>query len=187
MGMSNCIQRLFLNQFAIWTLCVLGILLGSCVKEPPPFYNGLGKKPIYVPLTALDQIVNLPPQAIVESGTIFLQDTLLFILERGKGVHVFSVGDPSNTISLTFLQIPAITDFTISGNRLYADSWKDLVTIDISDIHQVFLVDRGLNAFEPSLFPPLFSGIFECVDPSHGAVAGWADAELKNVRCYTFN
>jgi hypothetical protein len=166
---------------------VLGILLGSCVKDPPTFYSGVGKKPIYLSYAALNQIKNIPPQAVVESGTIFLQDTLLFILERGKGVHVFSVVDPTNTIKLTFLQIPAITDFTITGHRLYADSWKDLVTIDISDIYNIFLVDRTLNAFEPPLFPPQYQGIFECVDPLQGAVVGWDSVELKNVQCRTVN
>ncbi|HNL38701.1 MAG TPA: hypothetical protein PKH43_06200, partial [Saprospiraceae bacterium] len=93
--------------------------------------------------------------------------------------------DSANVQQLTFFQIPAVTDFTISGQRLYADSWRDLLTIDIGNLYDIRVLDRQKDVFSPLLFPPLYNGIFECVDESKGAVIGWEDAMLDDVRCTT--
>ena len=85
------------------------------------------------------------------------------------------------------MKIPAITDFTISGDRLYADSWVDLVTIDIEDIYNIKLVGRQKGIIEPYLFPPApYQGWFECVDLSKGAVIDWEEAQLTDAKCRTF-
>ena len=159
----------------------------GCVKEEIEAYSGPGKRPVYIPVSELADIKNLTPQPIQQSGTIFLLDTLFFMLEQKKGIHVFNVKDSLNVVGLTFFEIPAVTDFTIAGNRLYADSWKDLVTIDISDLHHIREIDRQVNVFSPLLYPPLYDGIFECVDESKGAVVGWEDATLDNAYCRTVN
>lgn len=161
------------------------LLLGSCVKDERYFYDGLGKRPVYVPASELRDIRNEAPQPIQLSGTIYLRDSLLFLLEQRKGIHVFNIQDTLNTINLAFFKIPAVTDFTLSGNLLYADSWKDLVVIDISDLQQIQVVDRILGVISPSLVPPLYNGIFECVDESKGAILGWEDATLTNAKCVT--
>ena len=176
------------GKYTLPTLLLLcGWLLGSCVKEEIGGYSGIGKRPVYVPVSALSDIKNLPPQPITQTGTIFLQDTLFFMLEQKKGIHVFNIKDSLNPEYLTFFNIPAVGDFTISNNRLYADSWKDLVTIDISDLHNIRVVDRKTGVFTPILYPPLYDGFFECVDESQGAVVDWIDANLEKARCYTTN
>ena len=170
---NACLFALFLS------LC----LWSSCDKESPVFYSGAGKKPIYAPLSALRDIRNEAPQPIGQSGTIFLRDTLLFLLDQGKGIHVFDISDSLNTVALTFFNIPAATDFVLSGSVLYADSWKDLVVIDISNLFQIHEISRIANVLTPALYPPEFKGPFECVDESKGAVIGWENAELDNVKC----
>lgn len=164
---------------------LLALLSGGCIQTELELFNGRGKRPVYAPLSELTNIGNLPPQPIEATGTIFLRDTLFFMLEQKKGIHVFNVKDSLNTVNLTFFRIPAVTDFTLVGDRLYADSWRDLVTIDISDLFAIRVVDRRANAFIPILYPPLYRGIFECVDESRGAVVGWEDADLEDVRCAT--
>jgi len=164
-----------------WLIC----LLIGCDKEENNFYNGSGKKPIYLPLNALLDIRNEAPQPIQLSGTIFLKDTLLFMLEQRKGIHVFNIKDSLNTINLTFIKIPAATDFTINGTVLYADTWKDLVVLDISNLLQIKEVNRIKDVINPILYPPLYNGFFECVDESKGAVVDWEDGTLVNARCQT--
>jgi hypothetical protein len=157
----------------------------ACTKEPYSGYNAIGKKPLYIPLSELGAIKNLPAQAIEQTGAIYLRDTLFFMLEFKKGIHVFNILDTMNSAELTFFSIPAITDFTISGNRIYADSWRDLVTIDFSDLYQIREVGRTKDTFQPILYPPLYDGYFECVDESKGVLIGWKDAQLENAKCYT--
>lgn len=162
-------------------------LCASCTKTEREFYDGQGKKPVYLPLSELHDVKNEPPTPIGLSGTLFLRDTLLFILEQRKGIHVFNIKDSLNTLNLAFFKIPAITDFVISGNLLYADSWKDLVIIDISNLHQIQVTDRIVDVISPVLYPPLFNGIYECVDESKGAVINWEDALLEDAKCVTIN
>jgi hypothetical protein len=168
-------------------LLLLMVLLAGCTKEDRIFYTESGKKPIYLPISELQDIKSDAPRAITQTGTIFLRDTLFFVLEQHQGIHVYNLKDSLNTINLTFLKIPAITDFTINGNRLYADSWRDLVVIDISNLLQIQEISRIPGVIQPPLYPPLYDGVFECVDESMGAVIGWEDAYLGNARCITTN
>lgn len=184
--MIEDIPMLQYSKYPVFML-LLAVMLLRCEQLELEAYSGMGKKPVYLPAAELRSIKNLPPRPIGLSGTIFLRDTLFFMLEQKKGIHVFSIRDPLNTVNLTFFSIPAVTDFTVAGNRLYADSWKDLVTIDISDLNNIREVDRKVNALNPVLYPPLYNGIFECVDESKGAVVDWVDAPLENARCYTVN
>jgi hypothetical protein len=169
------------------TLFLLLFLMSACVKEERSFFDGPGKKPVYLPLSELNDVRNEPPRPIGLSGTIFLRDTLLFVLEQRQGIHVFSIRDTANTVNLAFFKIPAVTDFTLSGNLLYADSWRDLVVIDIGDLHQIRVTDRLTGVISPTLYPLLYNGAFECVDELQGAVVDWVDAELENAQCYTTN
>lgn len=172
-------------NFLIPFFLVIGLLAG-CQKEEPHFYfDGQGKKPVYLPLNQLRDIKTEAPQSIGLSGTIFLQDTFLFILEQRKGIHLYSIADTLNTLNLAFFKIPAVTDFTVSGNLIYADNWRDLVVIDFSDPQHIVEKSRIENVISPALYPPLYDGAFECVDESQGAVIDWVDADLENAACRT--
>lgn len=162
-------------------------LFSGCDDTSIEPFSGMGKKPIYIPQSQLSDIKSLPPRPVELSGSIFLRDTFFFMLEQRQGIHVFNVADPANPVAVAFWQIPAIGDFSMSGNRLFVDSWRDLVTIDISDIFNIRSIDRQTDLFDPLLFPPLFNGIFECVDETKGAVTGWEDAFLTEAYCRTFN
>lgn len=168
-------------------LGLMVISLYACDKPELDLYDGPGKKPVYLPASELGDIRSEAPQPIVASGAIFLRDTLLFMLEQYKGIHVFSLKDSIQTVNLAFIKIPAITDFTLSDQYIYADSWKDIVVVDISNLYQARETSRLRNLLNPSMFPPLYDGYFECVDESRGAIIGWEDAELTNAKCVTLN
>lgn len=159
----------------------------GCRKDEVFFYNGPGKKPVYATLEETRIIQNLPEQPVVATGGIFLMEPLFFMAEQRKGIHVYDVTDPALPVYLTFISIPAIGDFTISDKRLYADSWRDLVTLDISDIMNVKVIDRVENVFTPLFYPVNYQGSFECIDETKGVVVGWKDAILKDARCFTNN
>ncbi len=166
-------------------ILLLGLLSTGCRPESHSPRAGVGMRPIYVDLLELENIENLPPQSIENSGTIVLLDTLFFMLEQGKGIHVYSINDPANAVGITFIKIPAVTAFTVNNNRLYADSWRDLVTIDLRNLLAIQVLSRQRGVFDPLLYPPLFNGIFECVDESKGAVAGWEESNLAAANCRT--
>jgi len=177
------VYRLLVN-FCL--LCFLALSFAGCQKGNEPGSDQMGKRPLYLPLSALDGVKSMEPQSIENTGPIFLLDTLFFMTEMKKGIHVFNVKDSASIQNLTFFSIPAVTDFTIYNGFLYADSWTDLLTIDISNLQNIALITREEAVFEPLLYPPLYQGFFECVDLSLGAVVGWEDARLEKAKCTTF-
>jgi len=169
---------------------ILSSLAFSCVEEFGPEYStyeGPGKKPVYVTVEELGDIRNLDPQPTENTATIYLLGDLFFMAERNKGIHVIDLINPSNPVKITFIKIPGVNDFSISGTTLYADNGPNLVTIDISDLLNIVLLKVDPNVFKPILFPPLYNGYFECVDPEKGIVIDWEDAELRNPKCRTLN
>lgn len=159
--------------------------MNSC-RPDYPFYSVTGLKPVYISHDSLPLIYNLPPQPVVNSGPIFLQDSLFFMVEMRKGIHVFNVSDSANPLSLTFLKIPAVTDFTLSGNMLYADNGTNLVTINLANLYSIQVMYTQQDVFLPMLFPNNYSGRFECVDPKKGIVIDWDTVTLKS-RCSSSN
>ena len=61
--------------------------------------------------------------------------------------------DPADPENMGFIEIPGNVDIAIKNNTLYADSYVDLVAIDISDIENPEEVNRVEDVF-PYTLPP---------------------------------
>ena len=134
----------------LFILLVLGISLSlegceDCQMKSTYIYY----EPVYTPLEEVRAAVQLEsPRAIASPGRLYFKDGYLFINEVGKGLHIIDNRDPSAPVNLKFLAIPGNYDLAIQGNTLYADSYIDLVSFDISDLQQIKEVDRQLGAFK---------------------------------------
>ena len=81
--------------------------------------------------------------------------------------------------NIGFIEIPGNADIAIKNNTLYADSYIDLVTIDISDVNNPEEVDRVKDVF-PYTTPPYNEDYRVAkVDSEEGVVIDW---EIKKVR-----
>ena len=109
---------------------------------------------------------------IVQPGKIYFKDNFIFINEYQKGIHVINNADPSNPEFITFMEIPGNIDMAIKGNMLYADSYIDLLTIDISDFNDIKEVDRDTSVF-PYIIPEYVDGFLGEVDVSKGVIIGY--------------
>ncbi|MCS6818523.1 MAG: hypothetical protein NZ522_01130, partial [Chitinophagales bacterium] len=74
-------SNLFIRTLFFIILCAF-IFLSSACKEDYPYPSGKGKKPVYISYDSLLKIRGLPPQPVQKTGTIFLLDTLFFLLEQ---------------------------------------------------------------------------------------------------------
>lgn len=106
-------------------------------------------------------------------GKLYVKDHYLFVNEVNKGIHVINNQDPANPVKLMFYEIPGNVDLAVRGNILFADSYIDLVAIDISDIHNPVEVGRMENAFPQAL--PEFDHSLPVAnyDNNLGVVVGW--------------
>ncbi|MDH5546123.1 MAG: hypothetical protein OEZ43_11045 [Gammaproteobacteria bacterium] len=91
---------------------------------------------------------------IIEAGREVRENSLviayynyIFIGERYEGVHVFDNTEPALPEYIGFLPIPGNTEFVIDGDYLYANSFIDLVKIDIGDKNSLHIADRLQNVF----------------------------------------
>ncbi|MBE0637889.1 MAG: hypothetical protein IH598_05165 [Bacteroidales bacterium] len=106
-------------------------------------------------------------------GKIYFKDNLLYINEINEGIHVIDNTDPSSPQKIAFIEIPGNIDLAIRENILFADSYIDLVALDITNPSAPVLVDRLENAF-PNVLPPMDISLpVVDLDFERGVVVGW--------------
>lgn len=118
------------------------------------------------------------PVEISHPGKMYFKDGYLFVNEYGKGIHVIDNSNPANPKKVAFYEILGNVDMAIKGNVLFADSYIDLLAIDITDINNPVEIDRIENVFpeivpEGELWYP-----YAMVDKSKGVIVDW---EVKKV------
>lgn len=80
-------------------------------------------------------------------GKIYIYRDHLYIVERMKGIHVFDNTNPSNPINLGFLPIYTCTDLAASNGYLYANSYFDILTFNVSNPGHPVYESRQPDAF----------------------------------------
>ncbi|GAB2472426.1 hypothetical protein GCM10011375_27790 [Hymenobacter qilianensis] len=179
--------------------CALLLGMGACSDEseetPQPGgridANWIGTLPggsnvvtAYCPLlmtrSVLEQSVAAEaPQAMHNTGKIYLRGRYVFVNERYEGVHVIDNQDPKNPRIVSFLRIPGNVDIAIKDNLLYADNGPDLVTIDISNPKAVTVVSRVRDAFRELPVPNgmLHPECYASKRPDNTVIVGWQEKE----------
>jgi hypothetical protein len=115
-------------------------------------------------------------QEIIQPGKLYFKDNYIFVNEYQKGIHIVNNSDPSNPVVIKFIEIPGNIDLAIAENTLYADSYIDLVAIDISNLNDIKEVARIDSAF-PYIVPYITEGIQGEVNVNNGVVTGWKQVE----------
>lgn len=80
-------------------------------------------------------------------GKVFVLGNYIFLNEIDKGVHIIDNKNPSAPVNKYFVAIPGNLDLAVKGNTLYADSYRDLLTLDISDPDNVQVKKTIENIF----------------------------------------
>jgi len=153
------------------------ILFSSCSDKCVVTNTYVYYEPVYSTSAEIKASVSLrAPQAISNAGKIYFKDDIVFINEVGEGIHIIDNHDPSNPKPLSFLNIPGNYDLSIIDNMLYADSYVDLVTFDISNLQNIKEVNRieGLFNHYSSL------GFYD--DPTKGFVTDWKEKSMVSIQ-----
>lgn len=97
--------------------------------------------------TILKGISTSAPQDLKEPGKIYAYKQYLLVGEVKKGIHIIDNSNPRSPQPLSFVKIPGVLDFAIKDNVLYADSYMDLVALDLSNPQQVRETGRKAKIF----------------------------------------
>ncbi|MET7255584.1 LVIVD repeat-containing protein [Dyadobacter fermentans] len=92
------------------------------------------------------------PRSLVQPGKMYVKGKYLYVNEIKKGIHIIDNGNPASPKFITFINIPGNGDIAVRDNILYADSFCDLVSIDIANPTAPKEVGRVKNVFKTGLF-----------------------------------
>jgi hypothetical protein len=170
-------------------LSVLGFI--SCeVRDDLQKESYLVATPIKADLFAFkEEAVEVTDAApIMESGKIYAYKDYIFVNDVNRGFHVLDNSNPENPQSIAFIKLEGNYDISIKDDRLYADSYGDLVILDISDIAHIKKAKRIENAIYQEFWCTVGFDVdwpeadlydYSDFDASNEAIVGW---EVKSER-----
>lgn len=172
---TTCISLKFSLSSLFYSLAIFSaFFLSSCQREDCS-YTYISYEPIFM---SYDEFRNTPvelqnPRPLKNVGKIYFYNRYLFVNEINKGIHIINNTNPSAPVQIGFLNIIGNVDMAISGNVLYADSYTDLLVIDMTLVTSPRVIQRINNTFSKQIF-----GDNGYADPNYGIVTGWQEKEV---------
>ena len=166
------------TRYIFSALVIILAFASACTDQV--FETFTANDPVYMSYTDLRSAVKMSvAREMNNPGKIYFKDNFIFINEKMKGVHVYDVSNPNNPQNKGFIEIPGNVDIAIKDNILYADSYIDLVSIDVSSFSAIKEVGRVEKIFPYTL--PTYDTKYPVakLDEKRGVVTGW---EVRSVR-----
>ncbi len=165
------------------TLLVLAASLTGCMDKTVERITYTANVPVYMSFAEFrTSFEKSDPIEITQPGKIYFKDDYLFVNEVGKGIHVIDNSNPANPEKIAFYEIMGNVDIAIKGNILFADSFIDLVAIDITDIDNPVEVGRLQNIF-PEVVPEGDRWYpYAMVEKSKGVIIDWEVKQITEER-----
>lgn len=94
------------------------------------------------------QPLNETIREINNPGKIYLGSDMILIGEEQEGIHVIDNTDPVNPTAVNFINIPGNREFFVKDNKIFAETYYDVVKIDVSDMQNAVLDSRAEFVFQ---------------------------------------
>ncbi|NJL14458.1 MAG: hypothetical protein HC913_16590, partial [Microscillaceae bacterium] len=98
-------------------------------------------------LLLLVGLMALPSSVWAQMGKIWYTDQNLFVNLPGNGIVIIDNRDVLQPQKLGYVDIPGNVDLAVNGNYLYANSFQDLLVLDISNPQSPQEIGRQPNVF----------------------------------------
>ena len=143
---------------------------GTCVERSSI------ASPVYMSYAELRSAVKMtPPKEMTSVNRIYLYQSMLFVNDRNNGIHVIDNRFPNRPERIGFIEIPGNTEISIREDNLYADSYIDLVTLDLRNTANIIEIAR-----QEAIFPynarqniPNNIRLTNDIDSANGVVVGY--------------
>ncbi len=143
-----------MKQLSLLVLgCLFAISFTACKKElNTATVTYQEANAIYGDLEAVrSQPLNTAVRSVENPGKVFVGADFILLGEEEKGVHVINNSDINNPQFINFIDIPGNREFFVKGNFLYAESYYDLIKVDLTDLNNVQLVSRATNILQETI------------------------------------
>lgn len=136
-----------------WLFVVVVICLCSCNDTVTERVEYLINEPVFMSADKFRGSVNYisTPRTIEKKGKICFYNGYLYISEPEVGIHVIDNRNPASPKSLGFVELLGNVDVSVKNDRLYADSYIDLVWFNLTDPAHPELAGRLENVFPYAL------------------------------------
>ncbi len=137
------------NLYSLLFIAIAVLFATSCTKDKCrqevtyTKYNPIYKS--YEEIRA--DIKSEAPRDMEKPGKIYFYQNHIFINEYLEGIHIFDNTNPENPTPVSFIPVLGNIDMAIKNDQLIVDNYTDLVTLDISDLNQVRVVNRQEDVF----------------------------------------
>lgn len=175
---QNSKNRIMKKHLLLLSLAVLSLTGCKKYKNKEVYAN----VPVYMDYASFrESFYYEEGMPIQGSGNIFIYNQYIFLSEEDKGIHIIDNSTPAMPEIKGFMNIPGNTQMAVKDNYLYANSFIDLLVIDISVISQPTLVTRVLDVFEYAT--PAVNDQYPVADiyKDRGVVVGWKIEKTKDV------
>ncbi len=165
-------KGIFLLLFAIFGVGLIQAMFTGSVDEPQTQRH----EPVYLSWKDLrSSIKSESPKAIAKRGKIAIRGDHLFINEPNAGIHVFDNRNPATPVAIAFIKIPGNVDLAVKGNTLFADSFVDLVAIDLSALPEIKELNRQVDVFPYDAYQTADGQVwyYTEIDKTKGVVVSW--------------
>ncbi len=127
---------------------------------------------------------------IVDSGKIYAYKDYVFVNDVGRGFHILDNSHPESPVNIGFIKLEGNHDISIKDDRIFADSYGDLVVLDISNIHNITQVSRLTNAIYqefwctvafdiPEIDEEIDAWDYRNFNATEEAIVGWDVQEVR--------
>ncbi|MFW6328224.1 MAG: hypothetical protein ACOC2F_07945, partial [Bacteroidota bacterium] len=159
------------NIFNILSMLFFIVAFTSCEDKIYDEYRM--NVPLYMSYNELRTVIGTEtPREINQPGKIYIKDNYLFVNEYMKGIHIIDNTNPASPQKVSFVEIPGNVDMAVKDNFLYADSYIDLIVIDLSDMNNITEISRVDSIF-PYIIPEYdYNYPVEQIESGKGVVTG---------------
>lgn len=161
------------------SLLLVAIILSLNACSDKRLQTFTANVPIYITYEELRTSFSVKGgQDLQKPGKIYYMEPYMYVNEYQEGIHVLDLSDPSNPVNRAFISIPGNVDMAIRNNILYADSYIDLLLIDITDPLNPELDQRIEKLFEYVIPPYDYDYPLAEIDQEKGVIKGY---EIKKI------
>ncbi|MES2731778.1 MAG: hypothetical protein V4714_08520 [Bacteroidota bacterium] len=122
--------------------------LFSCKDDCKTTYTYKSYEPVYMLRDELrNAVATQAAKTLVNPGKIYAKGDYIFVNEIDKGIHIIDNSHPTAPQLISFINIPGNKDIAVHNNTLYADSYIDLLALDISNPQNISVLKRLENVF----------------------------------------
>jgi len=172
-----------LKLIPVLTFGILAVGLSSCKDTCSKERIYDANVPVYLSFEELRQPVTVTAsQTLEHPGKFWRKDNYLFVSDINKGIHVYNIGNAAAPYEMAFVNVPGVVDVAVKDNYLLADSYTDLLVLDISNPGQPAQVKRLNDVFSYNAFKVQPKEGYPVVQPDQtkGVVTAWKIEKVKD-------